>query len=903
MYKLSLKYLKYNKKNTVFTLVSIVLATLLLTLLTSIFSSAWATMERCELKKAPYHGTTGFDEKAVNSKDESMNVFKNNAVFEETVAQRYVTIWNQENNEIPWGMVEHNSSFYYPHSRTTKGTQINTYFAINQGKTSKNNYIENWFADKIEQGSMPTQKGEIAISLREANQRNLKIGDTYTIYLDKYRLKKKPTTGMDILNGGHKKSYGEEDFEKIENEKQIEYTICGFVNIEADNDNVFEYYLCNEDLQDLNDNYFKGKIYCDVYFRFVRGIKDESQAVVDAVQASEINGWEENNIYLNLELMQYELVGNHANLNLLKYIAVAIIIIAIVMVFARMVIDCAFEISAKQRVSHFGILQSVGASREQVINIIFFEALILCIVGIPFGILFGFLVSKGVFSYILKSFDFEMIARVSELPFKPYFAFPFFMIVATAVIALVWVMFSAYGTAMRFTKLSPIEAIISGGKNDKIKKPRKHSKPYSKFPALFLADRSMKRNKKRHIITSISITASMLLMVMASMMLNYMDLQMANGFEFDMQGLDPNQTNIEEVYKCFKENIDVKYANFRSFYYNRTPVSLKDENKFIKEKFKDELKYDFIPIIDEQNFYEVFGENPSISYEQFKNGEYIVADMQKLATENEKYTEVYLENYECPIKNTGTMQLCFGEDKQEELNLKIGAVEQVVDNGYLNPKSLIYTNCQSVAVICVPLEVYKQVSKMTGGEYVVMFDVFMSSQEHYGELKDGLSKLGVEIYANEGYFIFCVANIIGILAYLVIYIVFGIAMFNLINTISTGLLNRENELKILKACGQSNVSQNKMLSFESIMYSVNALIYSGIISAFFIWLIRKSMFLGIADFKGEQLEHEIELINKYIPMFGFVKPLLIFFVISVAIGFLTNVIVKKQVGETGKQMF
>lgn len=917
MYKLSLRYLKYNKKNTVFTLVSIILAAMLLTLLTSIFSSVWVTMEKMELEKAPYHGNIGFNEKEMSEScddlEKSINTFENNAVFEETVYERYVHTWW----EIPWGMVEHNSSFYYPNIENSKKYSINVYVSVDTGKLSKHNYIKKWFSDRVEEGSLPSRKGEIAITLKEANQKGLNIGDKYIINLDKYKLNKKPETGMSAFQNKHKSAnYGEEDFQKIENAEQLEYTICGFVKTESNMEDSFEYCLCDEDLQNLNDNYFKDSLRCQIDFRFKRGVHDENQAVMDAVNESELSGYDENNIYLNWGLLKYELIGNQANIEFLQYIAIAIVIIAVVMIFARMVIDCAFEISAKQRVSHFGILQSVGASRKQVIDIVFFESIILCIVGIPLGILFGFIISRSVFGYILNSFDFEMIARVSEEPFKPYFAFPFFMVLATAVIALVWVMFSAYGTAMRFTKLFPIEAITGGGKSGKVKKPRKHSKSYSKFPALFLADRSMKRNRKRHFITSISITASILLMVVASMILNYVNLQMDSGFEFGIQKLDPNEYKIEEIYKCLKENPDVEYANFISFNYDRSPIKL-DEDKFVKEKFRGKTAYDFVPIIDEENFYKIFGKNTNISYDDFKNGECIVGDLQNLS-QQKKYTDnIYdrtrLGTYECPIENTGVMNLSFSSPEDENNNkeilasidLKIGAIEEVKENEYCNPDSLLYNpaNDYGVAVIFVPLDIYKQISSITGGEYAVMFDVSMSSQEHYGQLKDSLSELGVEIYAQGGYFIVCLLQIIIILAYVVTYIIFGIAMFNLINTVSTGLLNRENELKILKACGQSNISQNKMLGIESIMYSVNALIYSGIISAFFIWVIRKFMFMSVADLTPEELAIETELINKYIPMFGFVKPLLLFFVISVAVGLATNIIVKKQVGETSKQMF
>ena len=66
-----------------------------------------------------------------------------------------------------------------------------------------------------------------------------------------------------------------------------------------------------------------------------------------------------------------------------------VILLAISM-FSAMTIRNAFEISLSERKKYFGTLRSIGASKKQIIKIILFETLLLSIVSIPIGLLFGF---------------------------------------------------------------------------------------------------------------------------------------------------------------------------------------------------------------------------------------------------------------------------------------------------------------------------------------------------------------------------------------------------------------------------------------------------------------------------------------------------------------------------------
>jgi len=94
---------------------------------------------------------------------------------------------------------------------------------------------------------------------------------------------------------------------------------------------------------------------------------------------------------VNYALLQYYGVAEAGNV---AFVITAIMaaIIAIVMVGTVGLISNAFSVSVAQRTQQFGLLSSVGATRKQLRRSVRFEAGVLCLLGIPVGILLGFIV-------------------------------------------------------------------------------------------------------------------------------------------------------------------------------------------------------------------------------------------------------------------------------------------------------------------------------------------------------------------------------------------------------------------------------------------------------------------------------------------------------------------------------
>lgn len=91
----------------------------------------------------------------------------------------------------------------------------------------------------------------------------------------------------------------------------------------------------------------------------------------------------------NYSLLQYYGVVEAGNV-MIVMAGIMAAIIAIVLIGTVSLISNAFSISVAQRTQEFGLLSSVGATKKQLRRSVRFEAGLLCLMGIPLGILLGF---------------------------------------------------------------------------------------------------------------------------------------------------------------------------------------------------------------------------------------------------------------------------------------------------------------------------------------------------------------------------------------------------------------------------------------------------------------------------------------------------------------------------------
>lgn len=160
--------------------------------------------------------------------------------------------------------------------------------------------------------------------------------------------------------------------------------------------------------------------------------------------------------FSNSDLLNYYGATTFFSVNRMIY-SFAVILLLMISFGSVSLIYNSFSISVAERTRQFGILKSIGATRKQIRDSVLYEALVLCAVGIPLGLLVGCL-GIGITLYCLRdSFGFLMGASGNAL--QMHFVLNGWALLAAAGIGLVTAIISAWIPAKRAVRVSPVEAI------------------------------------------------------------------------------------------------------------------------------------------------------------------------------------------------------------------------------------------------------------------------------------------------------------------------------------------------------------------------------------------------------------------------------------------------------------
>lgn len=180
------------------------------------------------------------------------------------------------------------------------------------------------------------------------------------------------------------------------------------------------------------------------------------------------------------------------------------------------VISNAFYISSSERIRQFGILKSVGATKQQIRKTVLAEGIVLSIIGIPAGVLTGLVVETAALA-IANSMLYE-VSQLNEGNLYLRVIFSGWAILASVAISLVTVFLSAYLPAGRAAKISTIDAIRLS-KEVSVKPGQ--VKTFAVIHKLFgfegsLAAKSLKRSSGKYRATVISLVVSITLYIIGS---------------------------------------------------------------------------------------------------------------------------------------------------------------------------------------------------------------------------------------------------------------------------------------------------------------------------------------------------------------------------------------------------
>lgn len=640
-----------------------------------------------------------------------------------------------------------------------KAIGTSQYEDSNLGLIYADNTIKNMANIKFEDGTMPEKENEIAIESGYLNLLNngAKIGDKIKLSYESLstgEIKEKEF----ILSGILQTS----DISKAQKSYSAIISKSYFVSEEVDE----------------NTKY-------NVYINIVKPKKLTADEVNESILSIAKNmGIEEYDVRINTDYI------NASNPDP-QVIAGGIVVALIIILSSMLVIYSIFYVSVINKVHEYGKLRAVGATKRQIRKIILREGFILSCISIPLGIAIGYLIGQVV---ILKALKMDRYG-VGGMNI--------FIAIGVAVITVISVLLSLLKPMKMACNISPVEAMRYDGNDSKQKK----RKGYEEINLKKITFANLSRNKKRTVITLLSLSLSGILFIVASTIMNCMNPEnMAKDHSLGditvyLDNYDWNEDGSNNLYDIQANNplgkemcerlenipgvkkINMEKSAWASIDIGAGEKNLEDIQGFDKE-FYDELSEHLVE-----------GE---INKEALESGEGLV------------YTHPsYAKEIGIKVGSTQVITIYDGKDSYK----KEFTVLALVDIGGASiriPESVMDSLIKTDTTIRVGLEIKKDMLKSVEEEIknITDNDEYLS----YGTLEDS-----IETYKKS-------MAITSVLIYSLVIIIGVIGLMNLINTMITSIITRKRELGILQAIGLSDKQLVKMLQIEGLFYTVGTLL-------------------------------------------------------------------------------
>ena len=805
--KLTIKNLKLNKKRTIVTIIGIMLSVALVTAVATMYASGLKSLIVYEkYVKGDFH----VEFMDVPS-DDVKNIKNNNGVENVYLTQEigYAPLKDSKNSGKPYAYV----------MGFDKGALENLSIRLTSGRLPQNE-------DEI---IIPTHlKTNGRMDIENNKEITLEVGERVsgTYKLNQY-------VGYDADN------------EKIINTKQKTYKIVGVYERSATN---IEPYIAPgyTFISYIDDNNFTGNV--NVYAKYNKvGSKNHIKVTADiiGVNADVLNKYyygsfdnEEEliNVREELDKARYEIDINgylialetdpisNSGIGNLGYV---VIVVCIIIVFTSVFcIKNSFDISITEKIKQYGMLRSIGTTKKQIKNNVFYEATILGLIGIPLGLLLGFIAS-----YILIIVCNILLKDSLTGGLNMVLSYSVISYIVAIILGIITIYLSALKSARKASKISPIDSIRNSANiklnSKKLKVPKLINKIFGVGGEI--SYKNIKRNKKSYRTTIVSLTISVLVFISLTYFMNTFMNEIKKEVSASEYNINYNITSKEDKNIINKINQTVKLDNIKNYSIIRTTNGMFNNPKYNieHENINDNI---YIVSIGEEA-YKKYLKSLNLNYDDVKDKGILVDEIKYSVNKGDKIVNKQDRLYKYNKGDIVSMNL-YIEPNETNINLSVGAISDVRPFG-------LQKNTEEVYFV-VSDEYY---DKINGGSqyYNVYFDSTNASK-----LQDDIDKIlkderyhidnkeeNVRIMRN-------LILLIGIFLYGFITVITLISVTNIFNTITTSMELRKPEFAMLKSVGMTSKEFNRMIRLESIFVCIKSLIFGipiGLAISYVIYLL------------------------------------------------------------------
>lgn len=813
------KYLKTQKKRTLMTIIGIVLSTALIAAVGTLGLSLWDKMYRDTMKnEGGYQVSISSD-----SKENSKKVKNHISVLE---AGTVVELGKGGKN-----LVDTEKNIL----TDAKEFDPNGYKVCAYDKKA----LEMW-PISLTEGRLPKSSDEIV------------IGDETLPYL-----KEKVNLGdkIYIQMSPDKDSQGAN--------KSKSYVVVGFLDSNLN----FSRRMEGITFYDSNINPDNAKYTTYINFKNSKDVYKETKQLLNDLGGNDKNLFK---VHYNEKVLRFLLQSSNNGYNVALISGCSFLGLIVVFAMSAVIYNI-FNISILERISQFGLLRCIGATKEQIRKLVFKEAAVLSVIGIPIGILIGTFAMEvlfNIFAMIVPNLPYGNL----KLIISPY------IIIASAVLSLISIYISAFGPARKAGKVSPLDAIRNTGslKKEKFKNISSGKLTKRLFGAEgWMARKNLGRNRKRFAITVFSMVISVVLLIVfgSTIDLTYktgVDDSANETFQFQLSHKDnrgdikltdkdyatlSNLKEVDKIYKIYYRYFDIKEKDsigdevvvsnnlvsprlkeFKNEWYNSKKlygkyidfdksqiVGLSDENLSTLDKYliKGEINPNKM-----NNEKGVILVNTGYSYNP-KTNKRIMADNLNVKVGDKIRLKV-------PVNNQGKKENSINEYKEY-------TVQGILKQGIWGQKF----NSDGGINVYTTENIYRELTKKDRNpDYLaIKLKDNADSSSVRGFLKGMIKNYSnfmlrdreVEMREIHQYNI-----VINILIYGFFSVIAAISCVNIFNTISTNVMLRTREISILKAIGMTKEQVNRLIKLECVFYSIAAIIIGntlGVIGSFMLYRV------------------------------------------------------------------
>ena len=520
-------------------------------------------------------------------------------------------------------------------------------------------------------------------------------------------------------------------------------------------------------------------------------------------------------------------------------------ILAIIIVASVMLIYNAFSMSLTSRIRYLGMMASVGATRKQKRNSVYFEGAFLGMIAIPLGIFFGIIGIDITLNVVLnRLITSGALGYIKEGMITSILSVPAWSIISIIVFSIITIFISAYIPARKSSKISPIDAIRQ---NDSIKLKAKSLKSSKLIRKIFgyegeIANKNLKRNGKKSRLIIISLTISIVLFISVNYFCSMLTNQVG-GFEkvpYQVEAALPYNEAEKFNEEIAKDN-NIKDKFLLTSYSIVQMAENKDKyldymNSQYKRKYKESICM-MVHLVEDDTFNKICKDN-NIDKSKYYGKNLLALAVNSVGdkSEGDPVFKDSVKNYGLYCDQSDLYAGGFIDDSIYEDNYKLeGHILSKENNIHIGDfikydenDPLFTMDDNSEITMFAPMTEYLKVTNNKPSDMTVTYGyVTDDSKKLVKTLEDISDNYGVKYISNiemQQQTTDSVKFTIQVFLYGFITLITLITLFNIINTISTGTVMRKREFAMLRSVGVSKKGFYKIVCLESLLYGIKALI-------------------------------------------------------------------------------